>query len=82
VVLGARAGNLHPEDAPQVLVDFPRAMTLGASHKELSHMGLLYGAKHELITLAATAGAGFSMHISANRPDFPLSLEHGFPPGR
>jgi hypothetical protein len=52
-------------------------MALGAAHKQLSHVRLLYSAKHELITLAATAGACFAMHISANRSDFPLSLEHG-----
>ena len=81
-MFGSPRSVLHPEDAPEVLVDFPRPMTLGAAHKQLSHICLLYSAKHELITLAAAAGAGFAMHISANRADFPLSLEHGlFLPG-
>jgi hypothetical protein len=52
-------------------------MALGAAHKQLSHVRLLYSAKHELITLAAAARAGFAMHISANRSDFSFSLEHG-----
>lgn len=67
---------LHPEYPAQVLVDLPRAMTLGATRKELSHSRLLYGAKDQLITLAPAAQTSFSMHISANLSDFPLSLEH------
>ena len=75
-MFGSPRSVLHPEDAPEVLVDFPRPMTLGAAHEQLSHIRLLYSAKHELVTLATAAGAGFAMHISANRADFPLSLEH------
>jgi hypothetical protein len=71
---------LHPEDAPEVLINFPRAMTLGAPGKELPHMRMLHGSKDELVAPTATAGTGLSMHISPNRSDLSLLLEHGFPP--
>jgi hypothetical protein len=32
------ADGLHPENAPEVFVDLPRAMTLGAPRIELSHL--------------------------------------------
>jgi hypothetical protein len=32
------AGGLHPENAPEVFVDFPRAMALSAPCEELSHL--------------------------------------------
>ena len=81
-ILIGRAHPLHPKNTPEVLVNFSRAMALGAARKELSHVGLLYASKDELIAPAAAAGACLSMHISANRSDFSLLLEHGLPSKR
>jgi hypothetical protein len=32
------AGRLHPENAPEVVVNLPRTMTLGAAGEEFSHL--------------------------------------------
>jgi hypothetical protein len=69
--------ELHPENALDVLVNFPRAMALGASGKELPNMRVLHGSKDELVTPTATAGAGRSMHISPNGSYLSLLLVHG-----
>jgi hypothetical protein len=36
--------------------------------------------QHQLIGPAATAGAGFPSHISANGSDLPFMFLHGWPP--
>jgi hypothetical protein len=55
---------------------------LGAAGEQLSYLGLVYAAKDELIASAATAGTSFPVHISTNRSDFSLLLEHGLPSKR
>jgi hypothetical protein len=72
----------HPENASQVFVDLPRAMTLRAAGEKLSHLGLLDATEHELIGATATTGARLSMHIPANGSNLPLLLEHGLPSNR
>ena len=76
------ADSLHPENAPEVFVDLPGTMALGATSEEFSHLRLLYASKDELIAPAATAGASFPVHISTNGSDFSLLLEHGLPSKR
>ena len=71
--------DLHPEDSPEILINLSGAMALGATSEELSHMGLLYTSKDELIASATTAGASFPVHVSTNGSDFSLLLEHGLP---
>ena len=77
MALNNSADGSHPENASEVFVDLPGPMTLGAAGEELSHVGLLYASKDELIAPAATAGASFPAHISTNGSDFSLLFEHG-----
>ena len=72
----------HPENTSEVFVDLAGPMTLGAAGEQLSYLGLVYAAKDELIASAATAGTSFPVHISSNRSDFSLLLEHGLPSKR
>ena len=74
--------ELHPENASKVFIDFARAMTLGAAGKQFADLRLLHTPKDELIASASAAGASFSVHISSNRADFSLLLEHQGPPQR
>ena len=82
VALNNSADGSHPENASEVFVDLPGPMTLSAAGEELSHMGLLYASKDELIAPAATAGTSLPVHISTNGSDFSLLLEHGLPSRR
>ena len=71
--------GLHPEDAPEILIDLPGALTLSAASKELSDLRLLYAPEDELVAPAATAGTSLPVHISTNGSDFSRLLEHRLP---
>jgi hypothetical protein len=80
--LARSEGNpLHPQDAAEVLVDFPRALALTTTCEELSHLRFHDASEHQLIRTAATVGAGLAVYISSNGPHLPWLLQHyGCPP--
>jgi hypothetical protein len=67
---------LHPQDAAEVLVDFPRALALTAACEELPHLRMLVASEHKLIRSATTAGAGLPAYISPNGADSPFLFMH------
>ena len=67
---------LHPKDTTEILIDFSGALTLSATRKEFSRLRRFIASQHQLIGPAATAGAGFPSHISANGSDLPFLFLH------
>lgn len=75
-----RHSGLHPQNPAEVFVNAPRALALGAPGEELSRLSRHLAFEDQLIGPAAAAGAGLSMKLSPNRPNFSELLVHGPPP--